>query len=273
MDLSIENIKEISLVTDHVFYGYDENAYTDLLRISKGWISYKRTNFHTKKEVCNWSYKTNSEEYKDKYNRLVNKVIDVFKDDSRSIIRMTDCGSFNLRVTFKDDSHINLDILASYIREIIPNKEIHPDFIDEQFYRDNLTKTVLSEIDKERIVALMYAEGGAMGNPGEIEIVDEENIVYSNDSYYSGVDIPKEEMVTQFEVTDLFEGFEHVDGFASGFMRVVKLNNRPWLYLNLGAGNHLYVREDFFFRYGNEIFNVRKPEMYGNWGRLTNRKR
>ena len=157
MEITLNNIKEISLVTDYVFYGYDEDAYTDLLRISKNWISYKRTNFHTKKEVCSWSYKTTSEAYNRKFERLISDVERAF--EITDIVSITDCGWFNLRVTFKDNSHVDLhregnfamqslDYLARSIKELIPRHEKYSDFLDDEFSRDNLTKELLQEIDK-----------------------------------------------------------------------------------------------------------------------------
>ena len=70
-NITYENVQEISLVTKYIFMLYDANAYTDLLRVSKGWISYKRTNWHTKKEICSWSYKSSSDKMKEKYLYLI----------------------------------------------------------------------------------------------------------------------------------------------------------------------------------------------------------
>ncbi len=71
-NISYDNVKEVSLVTKYIFMVHDDNAYIDLLRVSKGWISYERTNYHTKKNVCSWSYKSSSNALKEKFISLIN---------------------------------------------------------------------------------------------------------------------------------------------------------------------------------------------------------
>ena len=274
MDITYENVKEISLVTNYVFFGYDKNAYTDLLRVSNGWISYKRTNFHTKKDAYSWSYKTTSSDFKNKFDQLIGTFYHEYHAPHEAF-HITDCGSFNVRVTFKDNTHIDfsregnfhmngLNNQARAFMELIPVGEPYPDFLDDNsFVKEELTREVLQKIDRKKLVALMYAEGGAMGMPGHIEIIDEENVRYVAETLY--VDNPE---VTQFEVTALFNGFEHGDGFASDEFCWKQLNGERWLYLNLGAGNHLYIRDDFYYKYGSRILAVRDVERYRNWLRL-----
>ena len=274
MDITYKDVKEISLVTHYVFYGYDENAYTDLLRVSNGWVSYKRTNFHTKKEVCSWSYKSSSWDLKSKFEQLIDTFYHEYHAPHEAV-HITDCGSFNVRVTFKDDTYVDfsrdgnfymngLDNQARAFMRLIPVGEPYPDFLNENsFVKEELTRELLQEIDKTKLVALMYAEGGAMGMPGHIEIVDDDNVRYVAETLY--VENPK---VTQFEVTALFDGFEHVEGFASGEFDWKQLNGECWLYLNLGAGNHLYIRKDFYHKYGSRILAARDVERYRNWMKL-----
>ena len=107
MEVSIENVKEISMVTNYVMMGYDPNAYTDLLRISKGWISYRRTNFHTGNIVCDWSYKTDSTDFLEKYDDLISTFYHELNCPSDKV-ECTDCGSFNIRITFNNGKVVNI---------------------------------------------------------------------------------------------------------------------------------------------------------------------
>ena len=282
MNITNDDIKEISLVTNYVFYNYDKDAYTDLLRISKGCISYKRTNFHTKKEVVSWSYKSKSPCYIEKFNRLVFDVCNLFNSEEHIIVGRTDSGSFNLRVTINDGTHLDfhgdsnlyeneLNDIADAIRRIIPKGEIYPDFIDKySFYRENLTKEIIATIDKNKLIAIMYAESGAMGNAGEIEIMDEDGVVYSNEESYTGIKIKDNQRISQFDVTALFDGFEPVGGFDYDIHRVY-LNEMTWVYINLGAGNHLYLRCDVYKEYGFALIDTDYGSRYQSWCNLTKR--
>jgi hypothetical protein len=48
----------------------------------------------------------------------------------------------------------------------------------------------------------------------------------------------------------------------------MRLNDECWLYLNLGAGNHLYIRKDFYHKYGSRILATRDVDRYRNWMKL-----
>ena len=192
MEFLPENIKEISLVTHFVFYSYDPNYYNDLLRASKNWISYSRTNFHSGKEAASWSHKTNCKQYEFDFEALTFDVCKIIEEDSFRGLEITDSGSFNLRITFKDNTHIdlhgssnlyrnNLEKIAKQLKRLIPKGEVYPDFLNKyNFYRLILTKEELEKLDKKRLVVFMYAEGGAMGMPGEYNIIDDNGTVYTN---------------------------------------------------------------------------------------------
>ena len=147
MKITYKDVKEISLATKYVFMVYDENAYTDLLRVSNGWVSYKRTNFHTKKEMCSWSYQSTSNALKGKFEDLTDAFYHEYHCPHEEICA-TDHGSFNVRVTFKDDTYVDfhrmgdfhmvgLDNQAKAFLALIPNGEPYPDLLDMNEYEEN----------------------------------------------------------------------------------------------------------------------------------------
>lgn len=128
-----------------------------------------------------------------------------------------------------------------------------------------LTKSTLSRLKKEDLVALMYAEGGAMGCPGEIMVLDDRFRLFR--TVCDG-----RSDVTQQDVTDLFDGFDHVDGWMVSDIERVVLNGKTWVYFNLGMGNHLYMRSDFYRNVGNDLFDVEQSKRYRKWNDLLHPK-
>ena len=204
------NIKEISIASKYVFMMFNDYWYKDLLRISQHWISYKRNSFQTNDLVSEWSYKTSKENRI--WESLTNEIISAFKRGEPGIF-MTDVGTFNIRVTFKNNEHWDLELssnfavnglkqLAIIIKKMIPIEEtVYPDVLDviPLFLSEHpLTKKELSNLKKEDICALMYAEGGAMGSPGEVCIID----VNSNKFFSGGIYCDEETDLSQIEVIE-----------------------------------------------------------------------
>ena len=136
----MKKIKEISIKTSFVFMNYNPDYYTDLLRISKNWISYKRENFHNGKEVENWSYKTKNDEFESKYIKLCKIVEEYYSNLGPFNIQITDCGYYSIRITYMDDSFETYEYcsdfafngmqqIADQILSMIPNGEKYPDFL------------------------------------------------------------------------------------------------------------------------------------------------
>lgn len=271
MEVSIENVKEISVVTSYVMMGYDPNAYTDLLRVSSGWISYKRVNFHTKKIICEWSYKTTSYDYFMKWDELVNSFYHELNCPSDKAI-VTDCGTFNIRVSFKDNTHVdipgtsdfysnNLSNQAIALFNMVPRGEQCPDFIKPfiaNFYEEELIKSELEELDLKTVNSIMYAEGGAMGWPGLVEITTDENVRYSN---------REKSDISQIEALNIFNDLEL---FRCSEIRTIPfyMNDQAWFYIGLGAGNHLYLRDDLYFKVADQIITYDASKRYMNWRKI-----
>ena len=275
-----ESLGEISIVSSFVFQTYSDYWYKDLLRISKNWISYKRTNFHTNEVTDEWSYQTNNDYYSKKWDYVSKQVFRELRENKESDY-ISDCGEINLRITFNSGEHWDkkmssslsyngLDRIAYEIKTLIPNEEsTYPDLLDNIplfFTEYDMTRENLKDLQKDDICALMYAEGGAMGSPGEVCIIDVNGNKYVDEGIYksnSKCDISQIEVIDTF-----FEGFKHVDGFAANKINVCRINDENWIYLYLGAGNHLYLRHDFWHEHGMRIMTTEEQTRYGRWKKL-----
>lgn len=70
-------------------------------------------------------------------------------------------------------------------------------------------------------------------------------------------------------MAELLEGFEHRATYQRKSLEILKINGENWIYLNLGAGNHLFLRHDMYRDFGNMLLDVEHPTMYGKWRRLV----
>lgn len=271
------NVKEVSIVSHYIFMMSNDYWYKDLLRISKNRISYRRNSFRSGDIRSEWSYKTTTDNRL--WDSLTSEIISTF-DGEKPFIQITDSGSFNLRVTFKNDEHWDLDLsvnfsfnklsdLALLIKRMIPSDETeYPDVLDVIplfLYEQDLTKENLKDVKKQDFCALMYAEGGAMGLPGEVCIID----THQNKLFNNGICSDKEYDISQIEVLETyFDGFKHIDGYLAPDFATYQLNEKSWKYINLGYGNHLYLRNDFWYEHGDRIMSVDASERYVKWKKL-----
>ena len=67
----------------------------------------------------------------------------------------------------------------------------------------------------------------------------------------------------------LLDGFSFADKKE---MTELIINDQIWYYIRLGMGNHLYLREDFYYEYGIKILDSDLTKRYINWGILTKRE-
>ena len=100
-----------------------------------------------------------------------------------------------------------------------------------------------------------FAHGGAMGEPGGIVFVTEDNSVYHANFCYGDVD---EETVERAFPT-LRE--LRIDIFGNGTA------GEGWRHFYLGFGNYLLIREDRYNRFEHFINECRDhpSELYGTW--------
>ena len=106
-------------------------------------------------------------------------------------------------------------------------------------------------------IAFSMADGGAMGSPGEVIIVDKENNIYR--FWLQGVEYETAKRI----IPTLFECEFGMRG-----------HNRPasgWHYFDLGAGNHLLIKDDIYNEFYPEVqgYMDRPALLYQRWLKLV----
>ncbi len=99
------------------------------------------------------------------------------------------------------------------------------------------------------------AEGGAMGEPGGIVFLTEDGKVYHANCCFG--DLTKETMEKAFPV---------LAGCEFGLFGFESKVPDGWIYVNLGMGNHLIVRMDYFRMFESLTREYKTPgELYQHW--------
>ena len=106
-------------------------------------------------------------------------------------------------------------------------------------------------------IAFSMADGGAMGSPGEVIIVDQESNIYR--FWLQGVEYETAKRI----IPTLFECEFGMRG-----------HNRPasgWHYFDLGAGNHLLIKDDIYNEFYPEVqgYMDRPALLYQRWLKLV----
>ena len=106
----------------------------------------------------------------------------------------------------------------------------------------------------KNIVLVMLAESGAMGEPGAVLIVEKmKDSVQVNHANYCYGDFSMDAVAKIFPPLQTFDDgmFGETSGIAPG-----------WNYMNLGAGNHLFVRDDLYTAFAVRTKEMSPEELY-----------
>ena len=122
----------------------------------------------------------------------------------------------------------------------------------------DLTKEKLNKLKSKDLIAITMASGGAMGDPGAIEIVNKDLDVFY--THFGDFDNKELEKVIPFLSTLRVE-FDNIEGTGD-----------DWAGLQTGYGNYLFVRPKLnepIERYIEENFSDTKVglivELYSHW--------
>ncbi len=116
---------------------------------------------------------------------------------------------------------------------------------DSTFAMDILNKTTFFQI----------AEGGAMGDPGGIVFLTDDGRVYQANYCFGGL---------RWETIQ--HAFPVIDQCHFGMFGIGSQVPDNWVYVNLGMGNHLIVRQDRYAKFASLIAKYKSPgEIYRNW--------
>lgn len=124
-----------------------------------------------------------------------------------------------------------------------------------------LDNSALKKKYLEKVAFFMFAEGGAMGEPGCILWLGEDGKKYHCNYCFGDVDFKK--VAKLFPVINecKFELFGYGSEAPEG-----------WEYVNLGTGNHLIVNEKYHARFSEETKELMdSSEFYQNWQRVADK--
>lgn len=124
-----------------------------------------------------------------------------------------------------------------------------------QIYEMN-TKDI-KKLRYKDIMFFMLAEGGAMGEPGAINIITKgiNGIQVLHANYCYG----------DFDMDKLAEVFTPLQTFDCGIFGNVSGVAPGWNHAYLGAGNHLLVRDCVFERFMSSADGKSEPEIYQSY--------
>jgi len=115
----------------------------------------------------------------------------------------------------------------------------------------------IKELDISKVNAFMFSNINAMGDPGKVYFLN------VNGNVYNALikDIPIETILKSFNI-NIEKKHDCLDINDISF-QIIK--GYRWTYFYLGFENHLYMREDFYLKYGNKLFDVSLSERMKKW--------
>lgn len=121
-----------------------------------------------------------------------------------------------------------------------------------------IDKHNIENINYDTIIAVTVAESGAMGEPNCFQVVDKDMQLYHSNLVDGQVSY--DELVKKFPV---------LKGFNCGCDQINKLNV-GWKWFNLGGGNVLLVKDEYYKAFNNAIIthlgkNYKKSDLYLTW--------
>ncbi|MBE5933949.1 MAG: hypothetical protein E7263_11080 [Lachnospiraceae bacterium] len=118
-----------------------------------------------------------------------------------------------------------------------------------------LNNRMITKEIMEETLFMSIAEGGAMGEPGGVYFYDRNGNLYHFNYVYGDVDLGK--------VEKMFPVLESCDFGLFGINSSVP---EGWHYINLGAGNHLIVKQEVYSMFAEQIKKCKRPvEIYQQW--------
>lgn len=124
-----------------------------------------------------------------------------------------------------------------------------------------LDKDNIKDIDFDEVIAITVAEGGAMGEPNGLLVVDENMKLYHSNFAFGN-----------FKSDELKEKFPIIGGFDCPPDKINELD-LDWKWFNLGAGNALLIRDKYYEYFKDRVESelgkdYKKGELYQRWYEL-----
>ena len=147
--------------------------------------------------------------------------------------------------------------------DICKNCKWHNPVIEDKAYKNNepiiftgLSEEQIKNLNYEDIIAFTLAEGGAMGCPGNVEIVtyiNEKLIGYETNPVYGGIPYYK-----------LYKAIPWLEKFSCGIGYVSNVGE-GWKHIDTGFGNHLFIRNFMYDSFMEQAKDKRVSEVYTSW--------
>ena len=123
-------------------------------------------------------------------------------------------------------------------------------FIFKTMRKNELTSNTLKDT-----LFFSLAEGGAMGEPGGINVITSDKKMYHFNYVYGDTDI-----------TTIQMAFPTLEKCEFGMFGIDSKVPKGWNYVNLGAGNHLIVADSIYPEFQKRIEKYNQPsEVYAHW--------
>ncbi|MBR2742366.1 MAG: macro domain-containing protein [Clostridia bacterium] len=120
---------------------------------------------------------------------------------------------------------------------------------------ESMTVEEYDSVDPKELSAFSLAEGGAMGVPNQV-ILARKKDEYLEFIYTWG---DRDKLGAMFPWLDKFQWFPGEE----------KNCGRSWKHIDLGAGNHLFVRTALYKKIGERLMAVRPPVRYKTWREIV----
>ena len=125
---------------------------------------------------------------------------------------------------------------------------------------ETIMKPEIDTIQPDDILFFLYAEGGAMGSPGSIEFVTKND---SGTKRYISYYLPfLPSHIYEADIVRLFPPMATIQLEMFGGCSGLPDN---WRYVNLGAGNHLFLRTEYHDAFSQHTKGKSPVEIYQSW--------
>ena len=130
--------------------------------------------------------------------------------------------------------------------------------------KKRLIRSEFAKIDKDKVLAYAFGEGGSIGHLGLVQIVLDDGIVYEVDVFHDNY-----EEITLLEISALLpvlnpfgnkERSENISTIQEG-----------WSHIYMGSGNHLYISDSYLLKIDDILLNCPRKlafEIYTNWNKI-----
>lgn len=164
-----------------------------------------------------------------------------------------DCQTLNMLLDYWTKAQYDYysEWLGETYNTLVKSGQIKP---PREVIKETLENEMIDGLDYQGIKALMFAEGGAMGCPGEIRLFSlEDDKVYLRKNNFAYGNFEMDRFVEHFKPMQTldYEMFGNLVHIEDG-----------WQFIDLGVGNQILMTDELYEEFKKSIENKRPPEIY-----------